>query len=119
EREIRSPGVLAGRTRHVVPLGWAYRGRVLQRVRDRRAPQVGRPAAAVPLLAVAAASVLLGTIGTASELGPDDLSPRTAAAWRTVLGAVALVAASWRLGAAPWRYRLPPAWLVAGAAVLA
>lgn len=73
----------------------------------------------MPLLAVAAASVLLGTIGTASELGPDDLSPRTAAAWRTVLGAVALVAASWRLGAAPWRYRLPPAWLVAGAAVLA
>ncbi len=56
------------------------------------------------MLAVAAAAALFGTTGTAAALGPDDLSPVTAGAWRSVVGGVALLVVTVVRGEAPWRY---------------
>ncbi|MXW12206.1 MAG: DMT family transporter [Synechococcus sp. SB0662_bin_45] len=64
--------------------------------------------------AVALAAVLAGTIGTAAQLGPDELSPMAAASWRSLLGAVGLLAVSTLRRQAPWRYRLPVRWVVLG-----
>ncbi|MFN3219957.1 MAG: DMT family transporter [Acidimicrobiales bacterium] len=71
-------------------------------------------------VAVIAATVLLGTIGTAAELGPDDVSATTTAAWRTTIGAAVLAAWASRRAAAPWSFPLPPKLVaVAGVAVAA
>ena len=64
--------------------------------------------------AVALAAVLAGTIGTAAQLGPDELSPMAAASWRSQLGAVGFLVASMLCQQAPWRYRLPIRWVVLG-----
>ena len=64
--------------------------------------------------AVALAAVLAGTIGTAAQLGPDELSPIAAASWRSLLGAVGLLVVSMLRQQAPWRYRLPIRWVVLG-----
>jgi len=64
--------------------------------------------------AVALAAVLAGTIGIAAQLGPDELSPMAAASWRSLLGAVGLLAVSTLCRQAPWRYRLPVRWVVLG-----
>ena len=55
-----------------------------------------------------AATLLLGTIGTAAELGPDELTATTAAAWRTIIGAGALVAWSARRRVPPWSFPVAP-----------
>lgn len=67
-----------------------------------------------PRAAVAVAAVLAGTMGTAAQLGPDELGPMAAASWRSLLGAVGLVVASMLCQQAPWRYRLPIRWVVLG-----
>lgn len=64
--------------------------------------------------AVALAAVLAGTIGTAAQLGPDELSPVAVASWRSLLGVVGLLAVSMLRQQAPWRYRLPVRWVVLG-----
>lgn len=64
--------------------------------------------------AVALAAVLAGTIGTAAQLGPDELSPVAAASWRSLLGGVGLLAVSMLHQQAPWRYRFPVRWVVLG-----
>ncbi len=63
-----------------------------------------RGSAGTALLAVAAAAALFGTTGTAAALGPDDLSPVTAGAWRSVVGGLALLGVTVVRGEAPWRY---------------
>jgi DME family drug/metabolite transporter len=45
--------------------------------------------------AVAVAAVLFATTGTAAELGPEALSPRTAGAWRALIGGVGLALWMW------------------------
>ena len=57
---------------------------------------------------------LIGTIGTAAELGPDSLSGFATGAWRGVIGATGLLVVSTLRGQAPWRYRLPVRWVVLG-----
>ena len=70
--------------------------------------------------AVAVATTLIGTIGTAAELGPDSLSPVATGAWRGVIGATGLLVVSASTGRAPWKYRLPIRWvLLAGCGVAA
>ena len=70
--------------------------------------------------AVAVATSLIGTIGTAAELGPDSLSPVATGAWRGVIGAAGLLVVSTSRGLAPWKYRLPVRWvLLAGFGVAA
>ena len=64
--------------------------------------------------AVATAVSLIGTIGTAAELGPDSLSAYATGAWRGVLGAVGLLVVSTLRGEAPWRYPLPLRWVALG-----
>lgn len=72
------------------------------------------------MAAMLAATFLLGTIGTAAELGPDDVSATTAAVWRTSVGAVVLVAWAARRGVAPWSFPVAPHLLaVAGLGVAA
>lgn len=67
-----------------------------------------------------AATFLLGTIGTAAELGPDAMSASTAAVWRTSVGAIVLVAWASRSGAGPWSFPVAPQLLaVAGLGVAA
>lgn len=63
---------------------------------------------------MALAAVLAGTIGTAAQLGPEDLGPTAAASWRSLLGGAGLLAASMLRQQAPWRYRLPIRWVVLG-----
>ena len=65
--------------------------------------------------AVALGTSLIGTIGTAAELGPDSLSAVATGAWRGLTGAAGLLVLSTLRGQAPWRYRLPARWLVLGA----
>ena len=67
------------------------------------------------MAAVALAAVLAGTMGTAAQLGPDGLSPMATSSWRSLLGAVGLLAVSTVRQQAPWRYRLPVRWVVLGA----
>ncbi len=64
--------------------------------------------------AVALGVSLIGTIGTAAELGPDSVSPFATGAWRGVIGATGLLVVSTLRGEAPWRYRLPVRWVVLG-----
>lgn len=64
---------------------------------------------------VAAAVSLIGTMGTAAELGADRLSGFATGAWRGVIGAVGLLVVSTLRGQAPWRYRLPVRWVALGA----
>ena len=64
---------------------------------------------------VVAAVSLIGTIGTAAELGADSLSGFATGAWRGVIGAVGLLVVSTLRGEAPWRYRLPVRWVALGA----
>ena len=68
---------------------------------------------------VALAVSLIGTIGTAAELGPDSLSATTVGAWRAVIGAAGMVAITLIRRQAPWRYPLPPRWVALGALGLA
>lgn len=65
------------------------------------------------------AAALLGTAGTAAALGPDALAPEAAAAWRTVIGGVGLVAATAVWARPPWRYPLHLRWIVVGGAGVA
>ena len=58
---------------------------------------------------------LIGTIGTAAELGADSLSGFATGAWRGVIGATGLLVVSTVRGEAPWRYRLPVRWVALGA----
>lgn len=64
---------------------------------------------------VAVAVSLIGTIGTAAELGADPLSGFATGAWRGVIGSFGLLALSTLLGQPPWRYRLPVRWVALGA----
>ncbi len=64
--------------------------------------------------AVALATSLIGTIGTAAEFGPDSVSPVATGAWRGVIGAAGLLLVSTSRGQAPWRYRLPARWVALG-----
>ena len=64
---------------------------------------------------VAVAVSLIGTIGTAAELGADSLSGFATGAWRGVIGATGLLVVSTVRGEAPWRYRLPVRWVALGA----
>ena len=64
---------------------------------------------------VALAVSLIGTIGTAAELGADPLSGFATGAWRGVIGATGLLVLSTLRGQAPWRYRLPVRWVALGA----
>lgn len=57
---------------------------------------------------------LIGTIGTAAELGADPLSGFATGAWRGVIGATGLVVVSTLRGEAPWRYPLPVRWVALG-----
>ena len=63
---------------------------------------------------VALAVSLIGTIGTASELGPDSLSAVATGSWRGLIGAAGLLTASLIRNQAPWRYPLPARWVVLG-----
>ena len=63
----------------------------------------------------AVATSLIGTIGTAAELGPDSMGAVATGAWRGLIGAVGLLVLSTVRGQAPWRYRLPVRWVVLGA----
>jgi drug/metabolite transporter, DME family len=63
---------------------------------------------------VVVAAALLGTAGTAAALGPDALAPEAAAAWRTVIGGVGLVAGAALWGRPPWRYPLHRRLVVVG-----
>lgn len=69
--------------------------------------------------AVALGTSLIGTIGTAAELGPDTLHPVATGAWRGLIGASGLLVLSALRGQAPWRYRLPVRWVALGAAGVA
>ncbi|MCY4665735.1 MAG: EamA family transporter [Acidimicrobiaceae bacterium] len=64
--------------------------------------------------ATALATSLIGTIGTAAELGPDSLNPVATGAWRGLIGATGLLVLTTLKGQPPWRYRLPVRWLVLG-----
>ena len=64
---------------------------------------------------VALAVSLIGTIGTAAELGRGSLSAYATGAWRGVIGAAGLLLVSTLLREAPWRYRLPARWVLLGA----
>ena len=64
--------------------------------------------------AVALGTSLIGTIGTAAELGPDSMNPVATGAWRGLIGASGLLVLSTLRGQAPWRYRLPVRWVVLG-----
>ena len=66
------------------------------------------------MASVAVAVSLIGTIGTAAELGADPLSGFAIGAWRGVIGATGLVVVSPLRGQAPWRYRLPVRWVAFG-----
>ncbi len=63
---------------------------------------------------VALAVSLIGTIGTASELGPDSLSAAATGSWRALIGAAGLLALSLIRGQAPWRYPMPARWVAMG-----
>ena len=63
---------------------------------------------------VAVATSLIGTIGTAAELGPDSLSAVATGAWRGVIGALGLLVVSTLRGEAVWRYELPTRWVLLG-----
>ena len=65
--------------------------------------------------ATALATSLIGTIGTAAELGPDSLNPVATGAWRGAIGALGLLVLTTLRGQEPWRYRLPVRWVVLGA----
>lgn len=65
-----------------------------------------------------AAAVLLGLTGTISALGPGSLEPQGTAAWRVLIGAVALLAASALRGDPVWRARLAWQWASAGSLAL-
>lgn len=65
--------------------------------------------------AVALGTSLIGTIGTAAELGPDSMNPVATGAWRGLIGAAGLLVLSTLRGQAPWRYRLPVRWVALGA----
>ena len=67
------------------------------------------------LASVALGVSLIGTIGTAAELGADALSGFATGAWRGVIGALGLLTVSTLRGQAPWRYRLPVRWVTLGA----
>ncbi len=64
------------------------------------------------MISVAVATSLIGTIGTAAELGPDALSPVATGAWRGVIGAAGLLVVAASRGEAPWKYPLPMRWVV-------
>jgi DME family drug/metabolite transporter len=70
-------------------------------------------------LAVAAAAVLFGTSATATRLVDGMPHPSTVAAWRQIIGGVALLATAAACGQAVWRYpaRWPPT-LIGAAAVI-
>ena len=71
------------------------------------------------LAIVALAVTLIGTVGTAAELGPGILSPQATGSWRAVIGAAGLLAVASIRGQAPWQYRLPLRWVLLGGAGVA
>lgn len=75
---------------------------------DRRSTMLG-------VASTALATSLIGTIGTAAELGPDSMGAVATGAWRGLIGASGLLILSTLKGQAPWRYRLPVRWVVLGA----
>ena len=78
-------------------------------------PAGGRGSTIWGVGAVALGVSLIGTIGTAAELGADTLSGFATGAWRGVIGAVGLLVVSTLRGEAVWRYRLPVRWVALGA----
>jgi DME family drug/metabolite transporter len=50
------------------------------------------------------AAVLFGTSGTAARMASPVLGSAALATWRVIVGGTALVAVSWAVGCAPWRY---------------
>ena len=87
--------------------------------RTDRAGRSGRRSAILGVTYTALATSLIGTIGTAAELGPDSMGAVATGAWRGVIGAVGLLVLSTVRGQVPWRYRLPVRWVVLGAAGVA
>jgi len=79
-----------------------------------RGPVAGRESTFWGVASVAVAVSLIGTIGTAAELGADPLSGFATGAWRGVIGAAGLMLVSTLRGQAPWRYRLPVRWVLLG-----
>ena len=78
-----------------------------------------RGSAAWGIAITALAGSVDGTAGTASELGPDSLSPLASGAWRGVIGGGGLLAIAMIRGQAPWRYRIRIRWtLLGGSAVV-
>ncbi len=74
----------------------------------------GRESTFWGVASVVVAVSLIGTIGTAAELGADPLSGFATGAWRGVIGAAGLMVVSTLRGQAPWRYRLPVRWVLLG-----
>lgn len=68
---------------------------------------------------VALATSLIGTIGTAAELGPDSLSTVATGSWRAVIGAAGLMTVSLIRKEAPWQYPMAARWVVLGALMVA
>ena len=66
------------------------------------------------MAAAALAAVLVGTMGTAAQLGADGLSPVALAAWRSLLGATGLLVVAMLCKQAPWRYKIPARWVALG-----
>ena len=79
-----------------------------------RGPVAGRESTFWGVASVVMAVSLIGTIGTAAELGADPLSGFATGAWRGVIGAAGLMVVSTLRGQAPWRYRLPVRWVLLG-----
>ena len=77
-------------------------------------PAGGRGSTVWGVASVAVSVSLIGTIGTAAELGADPLSGYATGAWRGVIGSAGLVTVSALRGQAPWRYRLPLRWVALG-----
>ena len=85
----------------------------------RQNPRTTRVSAPLGVASVALATSLIGTIGTASELGPDTLSALATGSWRATIGATAMLAGAVIGGQAPWRYAMPARWVLFGASGVA
>lgn len=83
------------------------------------APSRARRSPLFAVGSVALATSLIGTIGTAAELGPDSLNAVTTGSWRAVIGAAGLMTVSLVRKEAPWQYPLPARWVVLGAVMVA
>ena len=78
-----------------------------------------RGSAALRIAAIALAVSFAGTAGTASELGPDLLSPIASGAWRGVISGAGLLTIAAVRGQAPWQYRMLTRWTILGGSATA